>query len=510
MSGEVKKKIISIGLVFIVIISVFVVITQYQIFELGNKDKDLPLFVNILSDKSSGVAPTEIQFSSIISNVRGDIDCIWEFGDGNISREKNPRHIYENKGSYVCRLNVTDESGKKSTHSINITIKSNQKPTVSIEAKTDKPRRPKSFLLEYILPLFIHIEAFWSNDYRELEKIGLLDPFFKNMDSFYSLEAFANDPDGDEIISYNWTLRPHSYTTRIGNKPVNPVFYYSGKKIEIPAKDIYPAIEYSVTLTVTDSEGQQRSENFKFTVEKSSDRTTREAKNWRISNAIDKWVSQWHTNLIIGTLVLGGSYIILSIISRIIPESLSLPLAKFILMILVDLVLQTTPDEYSDESYIDVINRIVYKERIFLKFINPALFKLLFDLTERIFLGVSMEKFALKLQLLEEEIGLDNKRPELSNPYPKNGETDVNLNTQKVFITVKDREGDPFSVQIFDESGYVDNISGYYPMGQHNGSFNATLINPLPPNTEISWKVLIIDEFDKRVTGEYRFTSHYE
>jgi len=510
MNGEVKKLIITIGVIFIVILSIFTVITQYQISEINSKDDGLSLFVKILVDETSGLAPFEIRFSSLVTNNNGNVEYQWDFGDGAISIERNPTHTYENNGSYVCSLLITDESGKESSNSVNITSVSNQKPTVSIEAETDKPRRPKSFLLEYILPNIIHIEKFNSNDYRELEKLGFFDGLFKNMDSFYSIEAFANDPDGDEIVSYNWTLRPPSYTTRLANKPVDPVYYYSGKKIDIPAKDIYPAVDYSLTLTVTDSVGEQRSENFQFMVEKSSDRVTFEGKKWIITNAKEKWISQYHSNIIVGGIVLGAAFIILKILKDFVPESLSLPFGKLLVMLFVELILQTSPDEYSDESYMDVIIRIVYKDRLIFRNLNPEKFKKWFDKTEEIFEKLSLEDIALVFQLIEEEIGLDNSRPEITDPYPGDEERFVDLDTEKVFITVKDKEGDPFSVQIYDENGYVDNISGYYPMGQHNDSFNATLSTPLPPNTEITWKVLIIDENDKKVTAEYKFTTRYE
>jgi hypothetical protein len=109
-----------------------------------------------------------------------------------------------------------------------------------------------------------------------------------------------------------------------------------------------------------------------------------------------------------------------------------------------------------------------------------------------------------------ELLGLENNRPVLSCPQPENEKTSIDCNIEKVFITVEDLEGDPFSVKIYDENGYINTTSGEYPIGQHNGSFNATLNTPLPPNTEITWNVLVIDENEKEVTGEYKFTTGYE
>ena len=331
------------------------------------------------------------------------------------------------------------------------------------------------------------------------------------MESFYTFEAFASDPvDGDEILFYNWTLRPPSYATRVGNKPVDPVFYYYGKKVDIPAIDIYPAVHYSLTLTVTDSAGEHRSENFKFKVQKSHERDQFESKKGRRDIAINKWVSQWKSNILVVSLVLPAVTLLLKFLNNFMPDMFSLPFAKLILMILVKVILQTDPDEYSDESYIDVVKRIVYKPRLILKDINPEWWKKWFDRAELMLENIGFFKAAHILQLIEEVIGLDNNRPIISNPSPGHEETLVDLNTSKVHVLVRDPEGDPFSVHIFDENGYIDNTTGYYPMGQFNGSFNAKLKTPLPPNTQIDWNVLVIDQNNKNVTAEYKFTTHYE
>lgn len=495
MKNRKKRVILTLAVAGIIFLSIFVVVTQYQISEISKKEDD-PLFVKILVDSTAGVVPFEVKFSSLVTNNNGDVDYKWDFGDGSTSNEKNPMYTYGNNGSYICRLDITDEDGEKSSDYVNITSRANQKPTVSIEAKTDKPRRPKNFILEYLFPILtIHVEFFNSNDYREFEKKGYLDPLFKNMESFFTVEAFADDPDGDEIVSYNWTLRPPTYSTRLRKIPVEPVYHYSGKKIEIPAKDIYPAVEYSLILTVTDSAGEKRSENFQFLVEKSTDRVTFEGKKYTITNTIGNWVSKWQSNIIIGGVVLGGAGFLVKFLRNNVPESLSLPLVKLAVMVLVELILQTSPDKYSDETYVDVIERIVYKDRTVFKNINPEKFKEWFDKIEELFEKLSIEDLAFILQILEEDIGLDNKRPVISNPFPEDGSNNVPINCPKVAITVEDPEGDLFNVTISGE--YVQNIT--YEL-QSNGTFNATL-DPLPETSEVTWYVEVVDQNGK--TGAY-------
>lgn len=74
-------------------------------------------------DADSWVAPTAspavtgatgltVQFSSSGSSDDGMIDaCVWQFGDGGVSTERNPSHTYAQAGNYVVTLGVTDNDG---------------------------------------------------------------------------------------------------------------------------------------------------------------------------------------------------------------------------------------------------------------------------------------------------------------------------------------------------------------------------------------------------------------
>lgn len=48
------------------------------------------------------------------------LTCVWNFGDGQTSTEKNPNHIYEKSGEYVVKLTVTDDEGL--THTVSKTL----------------------------------------------------------------------------------------------------------------------------------------------------------------------------------------------------------------------------------------------------------------------------------------------------------------------------------------------------------------------------------------------------
>ena len=64
-------------------------------------------------DVTSGPAPLDVEF---VINSRGTVTVAqWDFGDGNTSEERSPRHRYTRPGIYTVRLSVggihgTDES----------------------------------------------------------------------------------------------------------------------------------------------------------------------------------------------------------------------------------------------------------------------------------------------------------------------------------------------------------------------------------------------------------------
>ena len=53
-----------------------------------------------------------VDFNSSGSTDDGTVDhCVWQFGDGAVSTDKNPSHTYARPGSYVVTLGVTDDDG---------------------------------------------------------------------------------------------------------------------------------------------------------------------------------------------------------------------------------------------------------------------------------------------------------------------------------------------------------------------------------------------------------------
>ena len=148
-----NKAIISIFIVAILVISIFTAINFKEMNTISakivEKEKE-PIFLEINANEKTGLTPFEASFKPLVLNNKGDLSYSWDFGDGEKSEEMNPIHTYFTNGTYICNLTVFDTNGKKASDSIIISVKDNQKPTVSIEFETDNPTRPKNFLLEYI------------------------------------------------------------------------------------------------------------------------------------------------------------------------------------------------------------------------------------------------------------------------------------------------------------------------------------------------------------------------
>jgi PKD repeat protein len=62
----------------------------------------------VVTNKTQGVAPLSVEFTSSISGFVGTVDYEWNFGDGNISTLPGSVHTYEEPGNYTVTLSITD------------------------------------------------------------------------------------------------------------------------------------------------------------------------------------------------------------------------------------------------------------------------------------------------------------------------------------------------------------------------------------------------------------------
>src|SRR5690554_4865713 len=92
------------------------------------------IIVNPTASPDHGIAPQEVQFQSGASGGSGTLAYQWNFGDGQTSDEKNPRHTYTSAGDYDVSLVVTDALGTSANGALSVEIGSDLVPSVSASA----------------------------------------------------------------------------------------------------------------------------------------------------------------------------------------------------------------------------------------------------------------------------------------------------------------------------------------------------------------------------------------
>jgi len=97
--------------------------------------KNIPPVANFTFYPSNPTALDVINFINLCYDPDGYIvNYTWNFGDGSISYERNPKHGYATEGTYNATLRITDDDGATNTISKQITISKIQYTlTISVE-----------------------------------------------------------------------------------------------------------------------------------------------------------------------------------------------------------------------------------------------------------------------------------------------------------------------------------------------------------------------------------------
>ena len=159
----------------------------------------------------SGEAPLEVSFKGSDSTDDTSISSFtWNFKDGSLASEANPKHTYTVAGEYEVLLTVKDENGlsDKETIIISVTESKNEAPIAKIT--TDKTSGEAPLLVRFI---------------------------------------GDKSTDDKEITSYFWDLKDGTQT-----RTINPSHIFSNPGI------------YEVELTVKDKEGLSSTEIVTITV----------------------------------------------------------------------------------------------------------------------------------------------------------------------------------------------------------------------------------------------------
>jgi hypothetical protein len=262
MNQATNKKIITFLTISIVILAAIIVAVQFQVVGITKAEDKEPLTVILAADNTRDYTPFRVNFTSKVFNYEGDLEYEWDFGDGNTSNEANPSHVFSGNDSFLCQVLVKDSSGEKANDSIKIMSLINKKPSVSIVPSDSSITR------EYI-PILPQLSSkMGGRSLYQLRQVGLIPQSLENRKSHVSCKALVSDPDGDEIVSYNWTLNGPTITTLKGQ--IDPQYFYSGEEITFDLLDIYIEGNYDLQIVVTDEAGNQDSETIPLKVSSSN------------------------------------------------------------------------------------------------------------------------------------------------------------------------------------------------------------------------------------------------
>ena len=499
MMKERKKKInvfFALVATAIIILSIFAVITRYQVNDLTTTAKEkesLPLLVSISADKTSGIIPLEISFTPIISNAMGKTKCLWDFGDGETSDEINPTHAYQENGSYVCNLTVIDSNGEQISDTVEISANNNRKPTVTIRVEPVTSNRP------YLIGLPSLSMTYGGRFIDFLINLPVVPPRLSNLEGWVHCEAQVNDPDGDEIVSFKWELRPSSYQKPLfmGGGTEQPVYHFEGESVTFPGKYTYRTGKYDVTLTVEDAAGNNASVTTQFKIEKSQTKSRLDGVKGQYNIINDKWLKKWSKGAI-------GALVMATIVDKW-PENPIMPRLTAGLLLFLQLGWQIVLENESVlKAYGGFLEKHPVRQKIVKNFLEGTIdgLELLKQKASKPNMQDAIQTVIDILQGVLKELGLTNIMPELSDENPSDKSKSISITCPRVAITVTDAEGDPFNVSIHGD--YVNDI---YLTNQSNGTFTATLTTPLPDLTEICWHVNVSDLQGRWVNKTYQFRT---
>ncbi len=164
-----------------------------------------PIFADFYATPQIGSVGDPIQFFFTgISENEIDLFFNWDFGDGNNSTEKNPRHIFWLEGSFSISLNITDNQGKSDTvfQSSYILIYYDLKPSAIFSANDSKIIEGDVVKFQFLGDLGNDpVLIFW--DFGDGTNSSVLEPsHIYNQNGSYSVRLSIRDWDGDEDNCY--------------------------------------------------------------------------------------------------------------------------------------------------------------------------------------------------------------------------------------------------------------------------------------------------------------------
>lgn len=106
---------------------------------------NVPPTVVLTADIVRGIAPLTVRFSSAGSTDDGLIvSRLWNFDDGQTSRDISPVHTFQDTGEFIVRITLTDDDGASSSRSIVISVTEAPIAVISVD-RTSAASAPAIF-----------------------------------------------------------------------------------------------------------------------------------------------------------------------------------------------------------------------------------------------------------------------------------------------------------------------------------------------------------------------------
>ena len=270
-----KSKLFVLAISILIISAILSLAITFTFTEI--KESTEELLIKIDTDRAPiGIEPLTLNLSARVLNAKGKVTYEWDLGNGEKSNKEKVTITYDEPGTYNCTLTVTDEIGRKAVDSIKIIVERNRPPIVTLNINKKTIERKFTWLnFLALLPIPFNPYAWAGNQQLTLDRIEKKKGPWAWGDSGIVITAQINDPEGDEIVSYEWREQTADKLVTITGKTLLPVHNLSGNEsVKIPALYAWMIGRHIVTLTVRDSAGNVATAVTDYIVSESQRETT--------------------------------------------------------------------------------------------------------------------------------------------------------------------------------------------------------------------------------------------
>ena len=99
----------------------------------------VPPFLVVEPSSFLGCAPSEVFFNNLSEPIDSSYDIVWDFGDGNTSRDLSPTHVYQSPGLYSVGVDITSPIGCNIKTGFSDWIRVKESPIAGFDYSPEKP-----------------------------------------------------------------------------------------------------------------------------------------------------------------------------------------------------------------------------------------------------------------------------------------------------------------------------------------------------------------------------------